>query len=371
MVEDQDAIFHWNGTAWVKIAGTAASSASSGVGEILPWVADVVPIDYLPCDGRVVAVASYPDLHTVIGNKYNTGTAADGTTTFAVPDLRGYFLRGAGANKDGVDGGATGIKHADSTKRPTIPFTTDITGAHVHRNGTGAQINSDGAPNWPSGKDIAPTDAAGAHGHTITGGGDAETAPKHIGVQWVIRWKAINGGAPGPRGIAGPGPKISEIYMVGDIKQSTLTEPQFKNLLGAIEEKNWALADGRDVSTSAWAALTSRTVLPDLRGAFLRMAGNNTNPGWAGGTLNSYQEDTTKRPNTPFTTNDPGDHVHTMHQYGSGVDGSRVGGDRSDNAIYPTHPTDAAGSHTHSITGGGDTETRPKNYSVNFYIKIN
>jgi hypothetical protein len=34
---------------------------------------------------------------------------------------------------------------------------------------------------------------------------------------------------------------------------------------------------------------------------------------------------------------------------------------------------DSDGAHTHtlSVTGGGDTETKPKSYAVNYYIKIN
>ena len=35
--------------------------------------------------------------------------------------------------------------------------------------------------------------------------------------------------------------------------------------------------------------------------------------------------------------------------------------------------TDTSGNHNHTVTinSGGDTETRPKTYSVNYFIKIN
>jgi len=33
--------------------------------------------------------------------------------------------------------------------------------------------------------------------------------------------------------------------------------------------------------------------------------------------------------------------------------------------------SDGAHSHTTTITGGGDTETKPKSYSVNYFIKVN
>ena len=36
-------------------------------------------------------------------------------------------------------------------------------------------------------------------------------------------------------------------------------------------------------------------------------------------------------------------------------------------------PIGHAGNHSHTVTinGGGDEETRPKTYSVNYYVKIN
>jgi len=33
--------------------------------------------------------------------------------------------------------------------------------------------------------------------------------------------------------------------------------------------------------------------------------------------------------------------------------------------------SDGSHSHTLSVTGGGDTETRPKSYAVNYFIKVN
>jgi hypothetical protein len=171
---------------------------------------------------------------------------------------------------------------------------------------------------------------------------------------------------------------LGELWLVGDIKESVLTEPQFKSLLSSAEQLKWALADGRDVTGSLYAATTGRNTIPDLRGAYLRMAGlNNTNAAWNGGSLNGYQEDSTARPKNTFSgsTSTNGVHSHTFTL-------NRHPAARSDDA-YPYNPgganhdgperTDNAGSHNHSvtITAGGDTETRPKTYSVNYFIKIN
>lgn len=168
-----------------------------------------------------------------------------------------------------------------------------------------------------------------------------------------------------------------ELHMVGDMKMSALTEPQFKLALGSVDERKWALADGRDVSTSAYARITGRTTLPDLRGAFIRMAGNNTNPGWAGGALNSYGEDSTARPKIPFTTDSSGNHNHSFRRNPGVFSGDTRYGDATfspinaaTNGVNISQGINSAGDHTHTITGGGDTETRPKHYSMNFFIKI-
>jgi hypothetical protein len=37
----------------------------------------------------------------------------------------------------------------------------------------------------------------------------------------------------------------------------------------------------------------------------------------------------------------------------------------------PWMDSDGAHSHTTTVTGGGDAETKPKTYSVNYFIKVN
>ena len=52
------------------------------------------PTGFLPCDGRLLQVQEYTALYVLISNTYG----GDGTTTFALPDLRGAFPMGAGIN---------------------------------------------------------------------------------------------------------------------------------------------------------------------------------------------------------------------------------------------------------------------------------
>jgi hypothetical protein len=160
---------------------------------------------------------------------------------------------------------------------------------------------------------------------------------------------------------------------VGEIKHSILTEAQFATAIGTIESPKWLLCDGRSCAGTSFASIAGLNTVPDLRGAFLRGAGQNANASWTGPALNAYQEDSTKRPNTAFTgtTNNTGAHTHNSDgpsQYTPYGGNARVAweGYRQDRT------TSAAGAHTHTLTidGGGDAETRPKSYGVNYFLRV-
>ena len=55
---------------------------------------DNKPQGYLFCDGSAISRNSYSELFQAIGTQFGPG---DGSTTFNLPDLRGIFVRGAGA----------------------------------------------------------------------------------------------------------------------------------------------------------------------------------------------------------------------------------------------------------------------------------
>ena len=66
-------------------------------GTIIQWAANTAPAGYLTADGSAISRTTYSSLFTNIGTTWGIG---DGSTTFNLPDLRGYFLRGV----DGSDG---------------------------------------------------------------------------------------------------------------------------------------------------------------------------------------------------------------------------------------------------------------------------
>lgn len=74
-------------------------------GYILPWPGTTAPEHTLICDGSAISRVTYAALFAVIGTTYGAG---DGSTTFALPDFRGYFLRGANGTNSAAMGTAQG-----------------------------------------------------------------------------------------------------------------------------------------------------------------------------------------------------------------------------------------------------------------------
>ncbi|MBR1416958.1 MAG: tail fiber protein [Bacilli bacterium] len=99
------------------------SVGSSLVGSVYSYMGVNAPAGYLACDGSVYNISDYPRLSNHIKvqfGKYNF-FGGDGETTFAVPDLRGEFLRGTGTNSHANQGsGASVGVHQNATQ--TIPI---------------------------------------------------------------------------------------------------------------------------------------------------------------------------------------------------------------------------------------------------------
>lgn len=95
----------------------------SPIGTVISFMGNTAPFGYLTCDGTVYNIADYQGLadffNTQFGSKNYFG--GDGTTTFAVPDLRGEFLRGTGTNSHGWNGSGSAVgAHQDGTIMPNV-----------------------------------------------------------------------------------------------------------------------------------------------------------------------------------------------------------------------------------------------------------
>jgi microcystin-dependent protein len=182
-------------TAQLLVWGNSATPPAQSItptGAIMAFAYALPESGWLLCDGRAVSRSTYAALFGAITTFYGAG---DGSTTFNVPDLRGYFIRGFGTNSDGTASGTFGAKTGFTTARPTTALTgtTNNTGSHRHgmqvsftSSGTGFAYESGNSVNENPGY---YTLFDGAHAHTVTidGGGDAETRPKNIALPYYIK----------------------------------------------------------------------------------------------------------------------------------------------------------------------------------------
>ena len=103
--------------------GSQGSSSLSGnpIGTIISFMGKATPDNYLICDGAEYNIKEYPELAAFFlkefGEKNHFG--GDGTTTFAVPDMRNLFLRGYHGEAEEKLSGEIGAKQS-GTQHPTV-----------------------------------------------------------------------------------------------------------------------------------------------------------------------------------------------------------------------------------------------------------
>lgn len=98
------------------------------IGTIISYMGITPPRDYLICDGTTYSISSYNELAEYIKKQFGSYNyfGGDGTTTFAVPDLRGEFLRGSGINSHVNQGSGANVGiHQDGTLLSSIWKTSD------------------------------------------------------------------------------------------------------------------------------------------------------------------------------------------------------------------------------------------------------
>ncbi|NBU79452.1 MAG: hypothetical protein EBS50_10360, partial [Sphingomonadaceae bacterium] len=155
-------------------------------GVVVASACELSGTQWLLCNGQAVSRTTYAALFGALSTYYGAG---DGSTTFNVPDYRGYFLRGSGTNSDGTASGTFGAKQGMATALPASPFTTSDPGNHTHTSPAADSATGSGPYHGEMTSSYTAniaTSAAGAHTHTI-GGGDAETRPKNIAVYYYIK----------------------------------------------------------------------------------------------------------------------------------------------------------------------------------------
>ena len=151
----------------LTVTGTMKTTQTFGnpIGTIIQWSGDIPPTGYLMCDGSAVSRTTHAKLFGVIGTTFGGG---DGTTTFNLPDYRGYVLVGKNptdADINTIDNVHRGEKTHSLTLNE-MPSHTHTSDEHTHvtsivdpgHSHMISMVNSNGAPDgWKDGNPSDPT----------------------------------------------------------------------------------------------------------------------------------------------------------------------------------------------------------------------
>lgn len=132
----------------------------------------MTPPGWLYCHGQAVSRTYYNRLFQRIGSLHGAG---DGSTTFNVPDLRGYFVRG-------VDDGVAGVD--PDAPRQCGDVQLDKFKEHNHFNGTAVAGFTAGASSTTIALTAVGTSSAG---DVIPDEGGAETRPANVALYFLIK----------------------------------------------------------------------------------------------------------------------------------------------------------------------------------------
>jgi len=165
-------LLKWNGSAWVNNTLEEAGIPVNPVpaGSIL-FLANnrSAPTGFLKANGALVSRTTYSSLYAAIGTTFGAG---DGATTFALPDLRGEFVR-AFDDSRGVDSGREfGSSQSDEIRSHRHSYTDSIylNEARVQSGASNDRYNRTENPAWSD----------------YYGG--AETRPRNIALLAVIKY---------------------------------------------------------------------------------------------------------------------------------------------------------------------------------------
>lgn len=192
-----DIFMGWNGVNFTASQETTdfganwpinITGAAGPIGHVAAYAGNVVPLGYLECNGAAVSRTTYVDLFGVCGILYGAG---DSTTTFNLPDLRGYFVRGWDDNA-GVDvGRVLGSTQADLVGPVTDPGHTHIDSGHSHSydKATGVLPQTGSSTNcFVSNASATTGSGVAAIQSSVTGiTGGAETRPKNVAMMYIIK----------------------------------------------------------------------------------------------------------------------------------------------------------------------------------------
>lgn len=121
---------------------------SNPTGTIISFMGNNAPTGYLKCDGTIYNISTYKKLSDFFKSEFGSSNyfGGNGTSTFAVPDLRGEFLRGTGVNSHDYSGNGESVGlHQAPTFIPNM-FMYYISGSAFNMAGRGLRNNIENFP---------------------------------------------------------------------------------------------------------------------------------------------------------------------------------------------------------------------------------
>lgn len=152
----QDVELRYDGTVW-RLTG-ASGATIIPVGSSIIWNTNTAPAGFLEENGAAISRTTFSGLFSVIGTTFGVG---NGTTTFNLPDSRGYSPRGWD-NGRGIDTGrAFGSNQQDAIQGHYHSARYGISGQQA---GTGVEAQFVGNPFSTLVDGIGPAITDGANG---------------------------------------------------------------------------------------------------------------------------------------------------------------------------------------------------------------
>lgn len=352
-------------TASVPPVGTIVAYAGA-------WDSSYEINGWMLCDGRQLSSVQFQELYNAIGIAFGGNSS---TSTFCLPQLQGYFLRGVtGTSKSNPDpdvASRTALQTGGNTGNNAGSFQTYGTAPPTNKFTMNYQTAGSSASDKETGSNSANSSDGSSNTVTVTGG-DIETRPVNKYVYFLIKYATFTGSQQyvvTPVGAVVPFAGVNAAQTIGGTTSgyvlcngNSITTSQYPQLAAAI-----GFAHGQDSS--------GNPILPDYRGYFLRsVTGKTANDPSASARTAPYAASGAKSPGNS------GNNVGSVQSYATAngvkaplsatVPKQVLSGDQKRGKAYSqTIVSWNASNSTLKATGGGDAESRPLNMAVDWYIK--